>query len=223
MGKKALIVGASGLIGRHCLETLLDHDAYDRVIALVRKRLARAHPKLEQRTLDFDRLSSSSEPFPAVDDVFCCLGAPMHSLFKHRELIRVDYIYPRKIALLALKAGATHFALVTSGGIGPKSPIFYCRVKARIEAAITALPFRSVHVFRPSFLIDRPYKESRSQWAIGRAIRPATVFFRGPLASIRPISSRAVGCIMVDWAAIAASGYRLATSGMIHQLLKERS
>ncbi|MES2780225.1 MAG: hypothetical protein V4651_10050, partial [Bacteroidota bacterium] len=52
----ALIVGASGLIGKNCLYQLLETKEYTRVVALVRKPLAIKHHQLEQLVVDFDKL-----------------------------------------------------------------------------------------------------------------------------------------------------------------------
>ena len=55
-GKSALIAGASGLVGSHCLARLLDHPQYAQVIAWVRTPLPTTHPKLIQQVVEFDRL-----------------------------------------------------------------------------------------------------------------------------------------------------------------------
>ncbi len=64
-GKTALIAGATGLIGGHCLGFLLDSPRYQKVIALTRRPLAIEHPKLHfirmyplvPRPLSFFRVS----------------------------------------------------------------------------------------------------------------------------------------------------------------------
>ena len=55
--KHALIVGASGLIGKALLELLLKGDDYSKVIAIGRRRVDVAHPKLESRIIDFDNIA----------------------------------------------------------------------------------------------------------------------------------------------------------------------
>ena len=48
MPNKAVIVGASGLIGSNLLEILLRESYYDEVLVLVRKELPIQHKKLVQ-------------------------------------------------------------------------------------------------------------------------------------------------------------------------------
>ena len=72
----ALIVGATGLVGSHCLKALLDSGYYERVIALTRRPLATQHPRFVQMLVDFEKLDQV-EPFPA-GDVFCARAPADH-------------------------------------------------------------------------------------------------------------------------------------------------
>jgi len=56
MAYKAIIAGASGLIGSSLLTILLNEPAYAEVTVLVRKKTDIAHPKLMEIIVDFDRL-----------------------------------------------------------------------------------------------------------------------------------------------------------------------
>ncbi len=58
MGRKAIIVGATGLIGSRLLDILLAGDVYDEVLILVRKKLNIAHSKLSQLVIDFDQIEN---------------------------------------------------------------------------------------------------------------------------------------------------------------------
>ena len=55
--KTALIIGATGLVGKFCLSYLLNENAYKRVIAISRKPIGFAHPKLNNIVCDFDHLA----------------------------------------------------------------------------------------------------------------------------------------------------------------------
>ena len=48
MGKRAIVAGATGLIGSQLLDVLLAADTYDEVLILVRKKLDITHPILTQ-------------------------------------------------------------------------------------------------------------------------------------------------------------------------------
>lgn len=73
--KTALIVGATGLVGGHCLQKILETGQYECVTVLSRRPLQDdpGHPHLHVHLVDFDRLEESSTLVRA-DDVFCTLG-----------------------------------------------------------------------------------------------------------------------------------------------------
>ena len=62
----ALIAGATGLVGRHCLQSLLDNPLYGKVIALTRQPFTFSHSKLECRIVDFDQLAAQTGPLSVV-------------------------------------------------------------------------------------------------------------------------------------------------------------
>lgn len=72
---KLMIVGASGLVGRHVLAQALSHPAVDAVVAPSRKALP-ARPKLEAPLVDFERLPEDASWWRA-DAVICTLGTTM--------------------------------------------------------------------------------------------------------------------------------------------------
>lgn len=57
--KTALVVGATGLIGKHLTIKLLASSFYSKIKVLVRKPLDLKHPNLEQTIVDFGNLDSS--------------------------------------------------------------------------------------------------------------------------------------------------------------------
>ena len=75
-GRTALLAGATGLVGGHCLDLLLRDDAWEQVAVLGQQEIGTTHRKLVQRVVDFDRLAELCD-VPRVDDVFCCLGTTM--------------------------------------------------------------------------------------------------------------------------------------------------
>ena len=73
MAYKAIIAGASGLIGSKLVEILLTSPEYDEVVILVRKTTGLQHKKLIEIVIDFDRLEEYKEQING-HAVFCCLG-----------------------------------------------------------------------------------------------------------------------------------------------------
>jgi uncharacterized protein YbjT (DUF2867 family) len=103
--KTALLVGASGLVGGHCLQFLLEEPSYMSVVALVRKPLSISHPKLVQHLVEFSELETFGQLMYA-DDVYCCLGTTIKRAGTQDAFRKVDFDYPVKLAALAQHCGA---------------------------------------------------------------------------------------------------------------------
>ena len=73
MGKKAIIIGATGLIGHDLLIRLLADNNFHEVLAISRKALPIKNPKLKELIINFDNLADASDQITG-DVVFCCLG-----------------------------------------------------------------------------------------------------------------------------------------------------
>jgi len=195
--KSALLVGASGLVGGHCLQFLLEESSYARVVVLVRKPLSITHDKLIQYVVDFSELDILGEYF-TTDDVYCCLGTTIKKAGAQEAFRKVDFDYPIKIAALTQHLGANQFLIVTSLGADPHSRIFYNRVKGEVEEAIGKISFPTINIFRPSLLLgDRT--EHRTGEKAGAFIMSGLKYMMvGPFRKYRPIQSRDVAKVMVQ-------------------------
>ena len=155
----AIVAGATGLVGRALVGQLAADSTWREVRALVRDALPPdlAGPSVVTVQIDYSNL----EPPPlwvAADHVFCALGTTMRQAGSPAAFRRVDFDYPVALAQAARTLGARHFLLVSALGAAPASRVFYNRVKGEVEAAITALGFRSVTIARPSLLLGRRTK-----------------------------------------------------------------
>lgn len=216
--KRAIVLGATGLIGSQLLQLLLEAQEYERVIAITRKPLA-DHEKLQQVIVpDFSRLAAHANVFAGVQDVFCCLGTTMKQAGSQQRFRQVDYDYPLTAANIAQTAGVQRFLLVSAMGANPKSRIFYSRVKGETERDIRLLRLPSLSIFRPSLLLgDRKqfrFGESMASWLLA----PLSPLFRGSLLKIRPIQARAVACVMYRVAQMFTPGVHIYENDQMHKM-----
>jgi len=212
--RSALLLGATGLVGGHCLDALLDRDEWNRVVVLTRRSVGRRHPKLQEVLTDFDRLEERSGRFQ-VDDVFCCLGTTIRKAGSREAFRQVELAYPREAARLAAEAGVEAFFLVSAVGASPSSRMFYTRVQGEAERAVMAYPFRHVVILRPSLLLGnrdelRP-GEKIAEWIT----RPLAPLMLGPLARYRPVRADTVAEAMVRLALSDQEGMRIVESEQI--------
>jgi uncharacterized protein YbjT (DUF2867 family) len=210
-GRTAIVAGASGLVGGHCLRRLLASGLHEQVIAFVRGPLNVVHKRLQQRTVDFDRLSRMSA-FPRGQDVFCCLGTTMKKAGSEAAFRKVDYEYVVRLAETSLRTGADRFFLVSAVGADPKSRVFYSRVKGEAEDAVVRLGFSGLHIFRPSLLVgSRPEKRPTEELGIAAARLVSGVLF-GRARKYRPIKADTVARAMIVIAREGSPGKHVYTS-----------
>ncbi|HUI09045.1 MAG TPA: NAD(P)H-binding protein [Bacteroidota bacterium] len=199
----AVVAGATGLVGRECVDLLLGEPGCTRIIALVRRTL---HTTLESerlwiRKVDYESLDHSADLF-RVDAVFCALGTTMHDAGTEEAFRRVDFDYALHVARLGLEGGARHFLLVSALGADPHSRVFYNRVKGELEHAVGELGYRSVTIVRPSLLVGERPGPRRFERLAGR------LAFLSP-RRIRPVEASRVAAALVSASVEDAPGQRI--------------
>ncbi|MGA7991102.1 MAG: oxidoreductase [Thermoanaerobaculia bacterium] len=216
----AIVAGASGLVGEHVLRRLLADEHYDRVIAFVRGPLNLNHRRLEQRTIDYERIGRMSA-FPRAEDVYCCLGTTIKKAGTPEAFRRVDVEYVAKLAEVSVRAGASQFLLVSAVGANARSGNFYLQCKGEAEDIVRALPFRGVQIFRPSFLLGHR-RERRAGEALGiaaaRFLSPAML---GPARRYRPIRADDVAKSMLAVARDSPPGVHVYEADAMQSLADE--
>lgn len=192
--KTALVVGASGLIGKHLTNKLLASNYYLKVKVIVRKPLNIIHPKLEQLVMDFDNLDASKI---VADDIFCCLGTTMKQAGSKDAFYKVDFTYPLNFAKAGLANGAKQFLLVSSMGADEKSMVYYSRVKGKVEKALSDLRYPTLIILRPSMLAGE-----RENPRMGEKIGKVFMDFFSPLIpnNFKVISGEKVAQAMLNLA-----------------------
>jgi uncharacterized protein YbjT (DUF2867 family) len=206
-GRTAAIFGATGLVGRLCLDLLLADERYVRVVAIGRREPTQSDPKLEVRRAALETAEALDDPtLGAVDDVFCCLGTTLKKAGSQEAFRRVDLGYVVNAASFAKRRGAHHFLMVSAIGADAGSRVFYSRVKGEAEAAVAKLGIESVSIFRPSFILGAR-KEARLGERIGTVVAAVVSFAAvGRLTKYRPIKAATIARAMLAAAATPAPG-----------------
>ena len=168
---KALLFGATGMVGTGVLLECLADDRVTAVMAIGRSPSGRAHPKLiEVLHQDFLHLESLQQSFAGYDACFFCLGVSSLGL-DEATYTRITYDYTLAAARACLAANpAGTFCYISGAGTDSteRGRSMWARVKGRTENHLLALGFR-----RPT--CSAPASSSRSK-AFGRrpdGIRPS--------------------------------------------------
>ncbi|MEQ9867719.1 NAD-dependent dehydratase [Pectobacterium odoriferum] len=171
---KLLLVGATGLVGRHVLDLALADPRVSAVIAPGRRSLPEQTGLLSP-LVDYERLPEDAEWWKA-DAIICTLGTTMKVAGSEAAFRRVDHDYPLSVARLARGYETPVYVLNSAIGANVKSRFFYNRVKGELEQDLTREGFTSLTFVRPG-VIGGQREESRP----GESIMVRALAFAGPL------------------------------------------
>jgi uncharacterized protein YbjT (DUF2867 family) len=192
----ALIAGASGLVGSSLLEQLLAAPEYERVIAVVRRPLALAHPKLQQEIVDFAALEKNGTDLRA-DDAFCCLGTTLRQAGSQAAFRAVDHAAVLAFAWAARRHGARRLFVISALGADAHSRVFYSRVKGETEEALQIMDFKTLALFRPGLLVGARAQPRWGERLAGALLWLFEPVLLGPLRKYRAIRAEVVARAML--------------------------
>ncbi|MCL6282450.1 NAD(P)H-binding protein [Ruegeria sp. 2012CJ41-6] len=191
----ALILGGTGLVGRHVLERLIAENHWDRVIAVTRRSLDTGSEKVTEVMGGADTVEDIAARIVA-DTVFCCIGTTQKNAGGRESFRKIDHDYVIRLAEIAHQNGAKNFVLISSHGARLGSPSYYLHVKGEIERDLQAIGFETLDILRPSLLLGKR-DESRLAEEWGGRILPLFDFLMiGPLRKFRPIRAEQVAKAM---------------------------
>jgi uncharacterized protein YbjT (DUF2867 family) len=218
MNKKALVIGASGLVGSSLTRLLCEDITYDQIHTLVRKSTNKKHTKLEEHIIEFDKLALSIEKFK-VDSVFCCLGTTIKKAKTKEAFYQVDHDCVLEAGTLAAKHNAK-FLVISSMGADPNSFFFYSKVKGKMEQSLQKLNLSSLHIFRPSLLLGE-----RAEFRLGEKLATpfSKLFLRGPWKKYKPNHADSVAKAMIFASQKNTLGLHIYDSNKIEQIAKKKN
>ena len=152
---KAIIFGATGMVGEGVLHVVLRHPDVESVLVIGRKSCDVKHPKLKELIHnDFYDYSVIERELTGYNACFFCLGVSSIGM-SEKDYTRVTYDLTMEAAktLSRLNLDMT-FCYVSGAGTDSteKGHIMWARVKGRVENHLRELPFKSVYLFRPGFI-----------------------------------------------------------------------
>ena len=191
----ALVIGATGATGQEIVSQLLEDDSFDSVSIFVRKDPNITHTKLKTYVFDFSKVEEYRELIKG-EVLFSCLGTTLRTAGSKEKQYLVDYTYQYKFAKIASDNGVPIYSLVSSTGANENSPIFYPKIKGKLEEAIKKLSFKTIQIFQPPTLI-RQKNLMRTGEKIGIKIFGFLNSF-GILKSQKPLPVSILAKVMVD-------------------------
>jgi uncharacterized protein YbjT (DUF2867 family) len=200
--KRAVVIGASGMVGTQLIKLLTLSDDYAQITSLVRRPTGLSHPKLTEHIVDFESIEQYAHLIQG-DVLFSTLGTTMANAKTKEAQYKVDYHYQYEVARLASANRIPSYVLVSSTGANSSSSNFYLRMKGELDEAVQQLAFKNITILRPGQL-DGDRKENRTAERISLQIMH-TLNKLGILTSYRPIQAATVATAMINGAKLSGT------------------
>jgi uncharacterized protein YbjT (DUF2867 family) len=180
---KAIINGATGMVGEGVLLECLNHPDVEQVLVINRKLGGVSHPKLREIIhTDFFDLAPIESQLIGYNACFFCLGVSSVGMSKE-EYKHITYDLTLNVGqLLARLNPEMTFCYVTGAGTdsSEQGRVAWARVKGATENALMRL-FKRSYMFRPAFMkasagqknVKSYYRFLAWLYPIGRALYPA--------------------------------------------------
>ena len=150
---KAIITGASGMVGEGVLYECLQSNDVEEILVIGRRSCGYTHPKLiEIVQADMYNLSSIEDQLEDYNACFFCLGMSSVGV-KEPEFAKVTYDMTMHFAATLCKLNPEMtFCYVSGRGTNEKGKLMWQRVKGKTESNLMKFPFRQVYNFRPGVI-----------------------------------------------------------------------
>ena len=174
---KAIITGATGMVGEGVLQESLNHPNVEKVLVISRRPCGVTHPKLtEILHTDFFNITPLEASLKDYNACFFCLGVSSVGM-KDEVYYSVTYTLTMHIAeILAKQNPDMTFCYVSGAGTDSteKGRLNWARVKGKTENDLMKLPFKKVFAFRPGFMLPaKDAKNIHGYYAVFRILYPA--------------------------------------------------
>lgn len=155
MEKTAVIIGATGAVGKEILKEILADNFYNRVYILGRESIGKLgdEERLTKIIVDFENLNFDTSILEDAD-VFASLGTTIKIAGSKENQRKVDVDYTVNFSKLC-EGKVRSFNVVSAIGANSKSKNFYNSLKGELEDKLKVMNLGVLRIFQPSLLISK--------------------------------------------------------------------
>lgn len=200
MKNTAVIIGATGVVGRVILNEILSGEYYDRIYILGRSSISKLpdEERLTKIIIDFENLDFDMDILENAD-VFASLGTTLKIAGSKENQRKIDVDYTVNFAKLC-EGKIRSFNVVSAMGANSKSKNFYTSFKGELEDKLKEMNIGVLRIFRPSLLISKR-EDKRILEEVFFKISPILkVLLKGKLKKYSPIEASLLGKEIVRFA-----------------------
>ncbi len=213
--KSAIVIGATGLVGRELLKELNQIESCEKITAVVRQEDSRLKSlkKVQQFILE-DFLLLNDQDVNGYSHAFSCLGTTQEKAGSKQNFYNIDYEINAHFADL-LESTSTHYLLVSAMGANARSKIFYNKVKGELEQHIQSLNLEYTSILRPSLLIGER-QEQRTLEDLTQKLYQKISHLVPDTFKYKPVTASQVAHTMVEAAQTQTEKFEIYDNLRIH-------
>ncbi|HEX7573862.1 MAG TPA: epimerase [Bacteroidota bacterium] len=171
---RAIVLGATGMVGEGVLHVSLNHPDVESVLVLGRKPCGVSHPKLTEIVHgDFFDYAPIETRLAGYNACFFCLGVSSIGM-NEKDYTHITYDLTMEAARTLSKLNPEMtFCYVSGMGTDgtEKGRSMWARVKGKTENDLQNLPFKGVYLFRPGFI--KPIKRLKNSFTLAMVLGAA--------------------------------------------------
>ena len=200
MKNTAVIIGATGAVGKEILKEILGTEYYERIYVLGRNSISRLpeDDRLTKIVIDFENMRFDTSILDDAD-VFAALGTTIKIAGSKENQRKIDVDYTVNFAKLC-EEKVRSFNVVSAIGANSKSKNFYNSLKGELEDKLKEMNLGTLRIFQPSLLISKR-EDKRFLEEIFMKIAPIFQFvLKGKTKKYSPIEASLLGKVIVRFA-----------------------
>ena len=200
MKNTAVIIGATGAVGKEILKEILGTEYYERIYVLGRNSISRLpeDDRLTKIVIDFENMRFDTSILDDAD-VFAALGTTIKIAGSKENQRKIDVDYTVNFAKLC-EEKVRSFNVVSAIGANSKSKNFYNSLKGELEDKLKEMNLGTLRIFQPSLLISKR-EDKRFLEEIFMKVAPIFQFvLKGKTKKYSPIEASLLGKVIVRFA-----------------------
>ncbi|MDA0155173.1 NAD(P)H-binding protein [Vibrio sp. Makdt] len=194
-----IVAGATGLIGHHVMNLLINEPAIQHIYALSRRALdSQFHSEKLHTLIHSDLQVTSWDDNKTTPNLgIICLGTTKKKAGSKEALRKVDVELVSHVAQSMKFLGVQRLAVVSSYGASTDSYSHYLKCKGQMEQNLKRIGFKQLFIARPGPLVGER-EEPRADEKLLQSVFPLlTPFMFGKFKNLRPIQSKDVAQAML--------------------------
>ena len=200
MKNTAVIIGATGAVGKEILKEILGSEYYERIYVLGRNSILRLPEdgRLTKIVIDFENMRFDTSILNDAD-VFASLGTTIKIAGSKENQRKIDVDYTVNFAKLC-EGKIRSFNVVSAIGANSKSKNFYNSLKGELEDKLKEMNLGTHRIFQPSLLISKRDDKRFLEELFIKISSLFQILLKGKMKKYSPIEASLLGKVIVRFA-----------------------